>query len=237
MLNSPFRARSSRASQAAGFTLVELLVVIGIIAILAGVAFPAITKGLLKARESAAMQTASQIGLAEFQYANDNSTYPDGANAQAIATALLNGKYVSDPNTFYIASDNAAAKPTTLAAFTAGAGNVSYDFTGVNGTGNTATYNGIGSSASDLLPVVWSEGQQGLAIPVAADQGQAFTPNGGIFGADGIAVCYHGNNAVFVTPNTKANVAWPPQGQAAFIGQAFDPAGVTYVIRPGASGN
>jgi prepilin-type N-terminal cleavage/methylation domain-containing protein len=237
MLNSPFRARSSRASQAAGFTLVELLVVIGIIAILAGVAFPAITKGLLKARESAAMQTASQIGLAEFQYANDNSTYPDGKDAQAIATSLLNGKYVSDPNTFYIASDNSAAKPTTLAAFNGGAGNVSYDFTGVNGTGTgAATFNGIGSSASDLLPVVWSEGDPGAVIPAAADTGSSFTPSTGIFGTDGIAVCYHGHNAAFITPNTKTNVTWPPQGQVPFVGQAFDPAGVTYVTRFGASG-
>ena len=235
MLNSPFRARSSRAAQAAGFTLVELLVVIGIIAILAGVAFPAITKGISKARESAAMQTAGQIGLAEFQYANDNSTYPDGQNAQAIATALLNGKYVSDPNIFYIAADNSATKPTTLAAFNGGTANVSYEFTGVNGTGGgAAAYNGIGSSASDLLPVVWSEGDPGPEIPAAADTGSSFTPTTGIFGTDGIAVCYHGNNAAFITPNIKVNVAWPPQGEVPFVGQAFDPAGVIYAIRPGA---
>jgi prepilin-type N-terminal cleavage/methylation domain-containing protein len=85
MLNSPFHARSSRAAQAAGFTLVELLVVIGIIAILAGVAFPAITKGIGKARESAAMQTAGQIGLSEFQYQNDNSTYPARLSTESIS--------------------------------------------------------------------------------------------------------------------------------------------------------
>jgi hypothetical protein len=84
--------------------------------------------------------------------------------------------------------------------------------------------------------VVWSEGDGGAQIPAAADTGLAFTPNGGIFGSDGIAVCYHGNNAVFITPNTKANVAWPPQGEVPFVGQAFDPSGVTYVIRTGASG-
>ena len=71
----------SAARQSGGFTLVELLVVIGIIAILAGVALGPITSGIRKARESACMQTTRTLALAEFQYANDNNNYPDGADA------------------------------------------------------------------------------------------------------------------------------------------------------------
>jgi prepilin-type N-terminal cleavage/methylation domain-containing protein len=236
MLNSRFRVQASRCYQAGGFTLVELLVVIGIIAILAGVALGPITRGITKARESAAMQTCSTIALAEFQYQNDNSQYPDGTNAQAVATALISGNYISDPAIFFIAADTNATKPTTLTAFKAGAGNVSFDFCGVNGA-NANTFSGINTSAPDTTPLVWTEGQTGLAIPATADQGSPFIPTNGIFLKDGIAICYKSNNAVFQTPNTNPAVTWPAQGSAVFIPQAFDPSGTTYVIRTGASGN
>jgi len=236
MLNSSFRARSSRAAQAAGFTLVELLVVIGIIAILAGVALGPITKGITKARESAAMQTTGTIALAEFQYQNDNGQYPDGTTAQIIATALINGGYISDPNTFYISADASAKKPAKLADFKNGNNNCSFDFAGVDSVGANAGPQGIPTSGSDLTPLVWTEGQTGLVIPQAADTGESFIPAGGIFLADGIAVSYKSNNAVFRSPNTNAN-NWPAVGSAIFVEQSYDPAGSKVVIRPGASGN
>jgi len=88
---------SSAARQSGGFTLVELLVVIGIIAILAGVALGPITTGIRKARESACMQTTRTLALAEFQYANDNNNYPDGADAGALCQEMITGNYISDP--------------------------------------------------------------------------------------------------------------------------------------------
>jgi prepilin-type N-terminal cleavage/methylation domain-containing protein len=235
MLNSRFRVPASRCYQAGGFTLVELLVVIGIIAILAGVALGPITKGIAKARESAAMQTCSTIALAEFQYQNDNSQYPDGANAQAVAAALVNGGYISDPSIFYIAADSSAQKPTTVAAFKTGTTNVSFDFCGTTGAGAT-TYAGIPTAAPDATPIVWTEGQTGLTIPNAADTGASFLPTDGIFGKDGIAISYKSNNAVFQTPNTQTSVTWPAQLYAVFVPQSFDPSTYTYAIRTGPSG-
>jgi prepilin-type N-terminal cleavage/methylation domain-containing protein len=54
-----------------GFTLIELLVVIAIIAILAAILFPVFAQARDKARQSACLSNAKQIGLAVQMYAQD----------------------------------------------------------------------------------------------------------------------------------------------------------------------
>ena len=55
-----------------GFTLIELLVVIAIIAILAAILFPVFARAREKARQTACLSNAKQLGLAAMMYAQDN---------------------------------------------------------------------------------------------------------------------------------------------------------------------
>lgn len=60
----------------AGFTLLELLIVLGILALLAGIATPQVLRYLGKARTEAAKVQINAISSALELYALDNGTYP-----------------------------------------------------------------------------------------------------------------------------------------------------------------
>ena len=65
--------RGFRRIASNSFTLVELLVVISIIGLLAGLAVPAIQGGLDKAKQQVDVSNARQLGIIFFNEANDNN--------------------------------------------------------------------------------------------------------------------------------------------------------------------
>ena len=70
-----------------GFTLVELLVVISIIATLAGVGIPVIIGRLKEGAKAEAIGNIKQIGTAMFSFETEYSSYPCDSTAQDVKTA------------------------------------------------------------------------------------------------------------------------------------------------------
>ena len=67
-----------------GFTLVELLVVIVIIASLAGLTAPMVIRQRKKADQTQAVNNARQIGLAMFEFETEYGSFPDDTTADEV---------------------------------------------------------------------------------------------------------------------------------------------------------
>ena len=194
--------RTARYLRRGGFTLVELLVVIGIIAILAGVALGPITSGIKKAQQSGGVQSARTLALAEFQYSNDNNqSYPYGSDGGAFAQTLMKGGYVSDPGIFIISGATNETKYTGTTSSPLKA-NVSWDF------GQASTTAGLNANAPDQAILVLSSG----------GSSPSFTSSGAVvstvtstapFGTAGMALCYKSNSAKFIISPPASSGASP----------------------------
>ncbi len=106
--------KNNRASKRrAGFTLIEIMVVITIIGILLGLGLPAIFGALKSAKEQASAANAHNIAIAMFLYANDNNgIYPAETGTSYTAFQVLySGKYLTDPANLIL--PNTTAKSTT----------------------------------------------------------------------------------------------------------------------------
>ena len=77
-----------------GFTLVEMLVVIGIIGLLASLIFPAYSAVKRKSSQAACASNMKQVGMAINLFANDNDGWlPPGPDGQTINTFIRDSRY------------------------------------------------------------------------------------------------------------------------------------------------
>ena len=119
------RTRRSSSRHADGFTLVELLVVIGIIAVLIAMLLPALNKAKKAAKQAQCASNMKQIATAIIMYANDNKgkLLPIRIQGTPVSTIYPNGwfwsnelvrmKYLRAPNQ-YIAGNSSTTDYTVF---------------------------------------------------------------------------------------------------------------------------
>lgn len=89
-----------------GFTLIELLVVIAIIALLAGILFPAVSRGLEKGRRARCAANLQQLGLIFNAFAQDHDGYLPWCYMSIREDLAENGDVLKSQNSFNYAVTN-----------------------------------------------------------------------------------------------------------------------------------
>lgn len=194
-----------RKLKANSFTLVELLVVISIIGLLAGLAVPAIQGGLDKAKQGVDVSNARQLGIIFFSEANDNNgiyrANSDLTNTQAAGDFLTIVKSM--------VSNGLITTPKILS----GQGAIPATSTNNIAAGNIAFAYVVGLTTSDdgNMPLILTKGPSSLSSSNIALQDSY------PWKRKGLVVYRVGNSAEFI----KSGSGGAPVGSAA-IGVTSD---------------
>ena len=106
------KTRANASRRAAGFSMVDLAIVIGIVVILTAIALPIVSSNISNARLSEADANLGSIRTQLRIYYGQNQEYPKapagamvvGATWNDINTGALNGKYFDDSSYKYVSA-------------------------------------------------------------------------------------------------------------------------------------
>jgi type IV pilus assembly protein PilE len=94
-----------------GFTLIELMIVVAVLAIIVAIAYPGFLSQIQKARRSDAKQALFDVAAKLEQYYQDNKGYPTAANMDLLYPDV-NATTFTSLEGYYTIGFNAAVPPT-----------------------------------------------------------------------------------------------------------------------------
>lgn len=128
-----FRYPTKHCRLRRGFTLIELMIVVAIVALLAGVALPSFLDSVRKSRRSDAIAELAKVQQAEERWRSNNTTY-NSADASSASTGLglvsgttASTSYTTSSGYYTIAINAAAASATSYTIRAAGLGSQASD--------------------------------------------------------------------------------------------------------------
>jgi type IV pilus assembly protein PilE len=133
--------------KAAGFTLIELMIVVAVVAILASIAFPAYNGYIQRSKIAEATSSLSELRLRAEKYFADNRTYQNAGGTDVGFVEAMNGtRYfdydctTSSANTFTCTATGKATQGMTGFTYTINESNARGSSFGANLPGwNTST--------------------------------------------------------------------------------------------------
>ena len=205
--------RGLKLSKANSFTLVELLVVISIIGLLAGMAVPAIQGGLDKAKQGVDVSNLRQLGIMFFSEANDNNgiyrrntelTNTNVGTTLNVIRGMFADKVLTSPK---ILSGNGVVAATTTNNIAAA--NIAW-----------AYGNGCDTSDDGEIPILISKGTDATFGTADVTPDKTKCP----WKDKGVAMYYIGNSAAFKKASAgKVVAALPTNKPANTSAQIADP--------------
>lgn len=115
----PHSISSARRRRAQGFTLIELMIAVAIVAVLASIAYPAYQDSIRKGRRAEAFTALSTLQQAQERWRSNNASYTTTLANSAAANAPPTGLGVpaTTPSGYYtISVDSATVSPTVYVA-------------------------------------------------------------------------------------------------------------------------
>lgn len=91
----------NQSRRSSGFTLIELMIAVAIVAILAAVALPVYNDAIRKSRRTDAFTALSSVQQAQERWRANNASYSDQLTATATATPPGLGQAANSPNGHY----------------------------------------------------------------------------------------------------------------------------------------